>query len=82
MVSHGDRRNNRISGTCDEFLKINNRSECCTSRNDGCYITNFDAVCYCDSFCLSDFDNCCSDSIAICGSKTIPTKTLQNGLST
>ena len=66
IIIHGDRKNKRKGGTCAEFFKMNNRTECCTSRDDECFVTNFDSVCYCDIFCHSAFNDCCSDVQTTC----------------
>ncbi len=66
MIIHGDRKNKRKGGTCAEFFTLNNRTECCTSRDDDCFIINFDSTCYCDIFCYSEFKDCCSDFEATC----------------
>ncbi len=65
---HGDHNNQLYGGTCAELKKINNRSECCSTRDDNCFIINFDSKCYCDNYCDYDPANndCCSDVIKSC----------------
>ena len=36
---HGDKQNELNGGTCDEFLKLNDSSTCCSAKHDECYIS-------------------------------------------
>ncbi len=58
---HGEEN---VAGTCAKFLKINNLSECCTERDDDCYMNHFKTACYCDKHATSD---ACSDADDVCG---------------
>ena len=53
--------------------------QCCTNRDDNCYMPYYDSRCYCDTFCFRAFDNhdCCPDHDAVCLGKNIslPTTT-------
>ena len=56
-------------------MKINNLTECCTERDDDCYIINFENFCFCDSYCGSNERFCCSDGICKSPQTEIKNKT-------
>lgn len=61
-------RNVNESGNCKDFLTLNNRTTCCSPRNDECYSYHYDVRCYCDSFChRAESQDCCSDAEFTCG---------------
>lgn len=49
--------------------------QCCTSRNDDCFMPYYDSRCYCDTFCFRGIDNhdCCPDHDAICEGQNVTT---------
>lgn len=51
--------------------------QCCTSRDDDCFMPYYDSRCYCDSFCFRGIDNhdCCPDHDAVCEGKSVPLPT-------
>jgi hypothetical protein len=65
-----EKLNKKKVGTCREFLKLNNLTRCCTSRNDQCFmIHNFNDRCYCDDRCTQlnkRNSDCCEDASFIC----------------
>jgi hypothetical protein len=67
---HGSGQNERNGGTCSEFLSLNSLSQCCSSRDDDCYMIHYDTRCYCDVFCdrsnVPDNSDCCPDAEATC----------------
>lgn len=69
---HGNRRNEFEGGTCREFLDLNGRDQCCSNRDDDCYMIHYDSRCYCDVFCdrssFPDNSDCCPDAASVCRS--------------
>ena len=63
---HGDRENELNGGTCAEFFKLNDLSQCCAAKQDECYMIHYDTRCYCDVFCNRPSSDCCSDAISVC----------------
>lgn len=67
---HGDRRNEMVGGTCAEFLQLNSLDQCCSQRDDDCYMVHYDTRCYCDVFCdrskIPDNSDCCPDAGSVC----------------
>jgi hypothetical protein len=67
---HGNQRNELVGGTCAEFIQMNSLDQCCTQRDDDCYMIHFDTRCYCDVFCdrskIPDNSDCCPDAGSVC----------------
>jgi hypothetical protein len=40
--------------------------ECCSGRDDECYMIHFDTLCYFDSFCDRYDKDCCPDAVQAC----------------
>lgn len=79
---HGSSKNERNGGTCSEFLNINSLNQCCSSRDDDCYMIHFDTRCYCDVFCdrskVPDNSDCCPDAEETCIGKQITSPPVQD----
>lgn len=70
FFQHGSQKNEIGGGTCKEFLEINRMDQCCTERDDDCFMIHYDTRCYCDIFCdrsaANDYSDCCPDSPKVC----------------
>lgn len=64
-VKHGDTSNKLNGGFCSHFKALND-IECCSGRDDECYMIHFDTLCYCDSFCDRFDHDCCPDATEAC----------------
>ncbi|CAF0842877.1 unnamed protein product [Didymodactylos carnosus] len=55
------------------YCGARSQPQCCTSRNDNCFMPYYDSRCYCDTFCFRAHDNhdCCPDHDAICEGKNV-----------
>ena len=72
FISHGDKRNDLVGGSCREFIELNKnvtQGKCCAKRSDDCYMIHLNTRCYCDQFCDSEpgKNDCCPDKKDICG---------------
>ncbi|CAF0840732.1 unnamed protein product [Rotaria sordida] len=56
------------------YCAIRPNPQCCTSRDDDCFMPYYDSRCYCDSFCFRGIDNhdCCPDHDSVCEGKPAP----------
>jgi C1A family cysteine protease len=56
------------------YCAIRPNPQCCTSRDDDCFMPYYDSRCYCDTFCFRGIDNhdCCPDHDAVCEGKQYP----------
>jgi hypothetical protein len=70
FFKHGTQKNEIDGGTCKEFLEINRLDQCCTKRDDDCFMVHYDTRCYCDIFCdrssYNDYSDCCPDALITC----------------
>lgn len=68
QFKHGNEKNFKFGGTCDEFFSLNSLTKCCANRNDDCYMEHLGSRCYCDQFCdrRPNSSDCCSDAYQIC----------------
>lgn len=72
---HGDKNNELVGGTCAQFLQLNSLSQCCSQRDDDCYMIHYDTRCYCDVFCdrskIPDNSDCCPDAGSFCSGEAM-----------
>ena len=71
---HGDKDNELYGGSCAEFLKLNDLSQCCAEKEDECYLIHYDTRCYCDAFCNRPNSDCCPDALTVCDDNSFYSK--------